>query len=104
MANIEQRYEAATAYVRKAVAVVEQGNNAEDPITAGIEWYAARTKTEPVRSELARIEARWLRATSEFDRARVARDAELLADRTQESLPGAPQNRVRTNLAAGEQP
>jgi hypothetical protein len=34
----------------------------------------------------------------------VARDADLLADRVEESLPGAPQDRARTNLYPGEQP
>src|SRR5262249_40642568 len=34
----------------------------------------------------------------------IARDAELLADRAQENLPGAPQDRPRTNLYPGEVP
>jgi hypothetical protein len=55
-----------------------------------------------VRREQARIEARWWRAAGEAERAQVARDAELLADRVEESLPGAPQDRGRTNLAADE--
>jgi hypothetical protein len=105
MPSVEERYEAATAYVRRAVAIVEAAavGYINDPITGLVEWYAGRNKTEPARNELARIEARWLRAASDVDRARIARDAELLADRTQESLPGAPQNRQRTNLYKGEQ-
>jgi hypothetical protein len=104
MPTVEERYAAATAYVRRAVAAVEDRaiSYAVDPITGLVEWYAGRTKTEPARNELARIEERWLRTTNDIDRARVARDAELLADRVQESLPGAPQNRQRTNLWHGE--
>lgn len=34
----------------------------------------------------------------------IARDAELLADRVEENLPGALQDRVRTNLLPGEAP
>jgi hypothetical protein len=106
MPTVEQRYTAATAYVRRAVATVEDRGvgYAVDPITGIVEWYAGKTKTEPARNELTHIEARWLRATHDIDRARVARDAELLADHVQESLPGAPQDRQRTNLYKGEVP
>lgn len=104
MATIEERYQAATAYVRRAISVVERGPSVDDSLTAGIEAYAARLKTSVARNDLERLEARWLRAATEFERARVARDAELLADRTQESLPGAPQDRKRTNLYPGETP
>src|SRR6185437_16235268 len=55
-------------------------------------------------NELEQIEARWLRATSEVERGAVAREAELLADRIEENLPGAPQDRPRTNLYPGETP
>ena len=104
MATIKDRYTAATEYVRRAITAVESKPLAYaiDPVTGLIEWYAGRTKTEPARNELMRIEARWMRATSEIERARIARDAELLADRVQETLPGAPQDRKRTNLYAGE--
>jgi hypothetical protein len=43
-----------------------------------------------------------MRATNDIDRAKIARDAELLADRAEENLPGAPQSWRRTNLFAGE--
>lgn len=104
MASVEERYKAATAYVRRAVTTVENRGiaYAVDPITGLIEWYAGRTKTEPARNELARIDDRWLMAKSDIERAKVARDAELLADRVQETLPGAPQDRRRTNLWEGE--
>src|SRR5437899_98659 len=104
MPTVDDRYRAATGYVRRAVETVEKRGVgfAEDPITGMIEWYSGRTKTETPRNELARVEARWLRATNDKDRVTVARDAELLADRVQESLPGAPQDRVRTNLFKGE--
>ena len=54
------------------------------------------------RYEVAQLKARWLRSTTGAERERVARDAELLADRVQENLPGAPQDRKRTNLYKGE--
>ena len=106
MATVEERYAAATAYVRRAIDVVEGRGISYliDPVTGIVEWYAGKTKTQQPRNELARIEARWLRATSDADRGVVARDAELLADRVEESLPGAPQDRARTNLYAGETP
>jgi hypothetical protein len=104
MATIEQRYDAATRYVERAIDVVDNGPRVFDPLSAAIELYAGRTKTQYARVELRSIEARWLRATNDVDRARVARDAELLADRVEESLPGAPQDRARTNLYPGELP
>jgi hypothetical protein len=106
MATVEQRYTAATAYVHRAIAAAEQVSvgYALDPVTGLIEWYAGKTKTEQPRQDLARIEARWLRATTDEGRATVAREAELLADRVEESLPGAPQDRARTNLYSGEVP
>src|SRR5579862_3628522 len=102
MPTVEQRFKDASAYVHRAIAVVENGPPTFDPLTGAIEWYAGRKKTESARTEVDRIEARWLRATTDVDRARIARDAELLADRVQESLPGAPQDRKRTNLFKGE--
>src|SRR5262249_31297161 len=95
-----------TAYVRRAIDVVEKRGVAYtvDPITGLIEWYAGKTKTQQPRNELTRIEARWLRATSDGERSGIAREAELLADRVEESLPGAPQDRPRTNLYKGEVP
>jgi hypothetical protein len=55
-----------------------------------------------VRNELNRIEHRWMFARSDAERAQVAREAELLADRTKENLPGAPSDWKRTNLYKGE--
>jgi hypothetical protein len=106
MPTVEERYAAATAYVRRAVDHVEKTpfTYLVDPVTGAIEWYASKLKTQPARNELAHIESRWLRVTNEVDRARVARDAEYLADHVQETLPGAPQDRKRTNLYAGEVP
>jgi hypothetical protein len=108
MATVEQRYEAATDYVRRAIRAVEAGAfHSPASLLAPVfatEVYAGQVKTENVENELTRIEGRWLRATSDAERAHVAREAELLADRTQESLPGAPQDRQRTNLYKGEKP
>lgn len=106
MPTVEERYRTATAYVRRAVVTVENRGiaYAVDPVTGLIEWYAGRTKTEPPRNELARLDEQWLRASSDVERARLAREAELLADRVQETLPGAPQDRQRTNLYKGEEP
>jgi hypothetical protein len=106
MPSVEERYAAATAYVRRAVEHAEKipFTYLADPITGGIEWYASKLKTQPARADLGHIESRWLRATNDVDRARVARDAEYLADRVQETLPGAPQDRKRTNLFPGEVP
>lgn len=106
MPTVEERYKAATEYVRRAVATVEARGIAYtvDPITGIVEWYAGKTKTTAPRNELARIEARWLRATTDSERSKIAREAELIADRVEESLPGAPQDRARTNLYKEETP
>lgn len=106
MPTVQERYAAATAYVRRAISTVEDRGLAYaiDPITGLVEWYAGKTKTTEPRNELAHIQARWLRATTDDERAKIARDAELLADRVEESLPGAPQDRARTNLYKGETP
>jgi hypothetical protein len=98
MATVESRYKAATDYVRRAIDVVESAPS----ILNVIDRYAARVKTESVRDALTQLEVRWLRASSDFDRANVGREAELLADRTKENLPGAPQDWTRTNLFSGE--
>lgn len=98
MATVESRYQVATAYVARAIASVESSSS----LVKVIDRYAAKIKTAPVRDALAQVQARWLRATSEGDRAMVAREAELLADRTKENLPGAPQDWARTNLFVGE--
>jgi hypothetical protein len=91
--------------VRSAIFDVEARGIAYSvhPVTGLVEWYAGRDKTAPARQDLSHIEARWLRAASDTERSAIAREAELLADRVQESLPGAPQNRQRTNLYKGEQ-
>ncbi|HEY2747318.1 MAG TPA: hypothetical protein VGL86_22000 [Polyangia bacterium] len=104
MPTVEERYQAATAYVHRAISAVENRGFAYviDPVTGVVEWYAGKVKTDVPRAELSRIQARWLRATRDDERGQVARDAELLADRVEENLPGAPQNRERTNLYAGE--
>jgi hypothetical protein len=106
MSSTEERYKAATAYVRRAVEIVEALPIAyhADAVTGAIEWYAGKQKTAPARDELARLEARWLRASTDDERTKIARDAELLADRVEEGLPGAPQDRQRTNLFKGETP
>lgn len=102
MATVEQRYMDAIAYTERAIAAVEKQSSSWNPITLAIESYAGKTKTQNVRNELRHIEDRWQHANSDSERVRIARDAELLADRTQENLPGAPQDRKRTNLFKGE--
>jgi hypothetical protein len=106
MPTVEDRYKSATEYVRRAVSTVETRGirYTIDPISGIVEWYAGKTKTAEPRNQLARIEARWLRAATGDARNEIARDAELLADRVEESLPGAPQDRARTNLFEGEPP
>jgi hypothetical protein len=73
-----------------------------NPVTGIASWYAGHEKTQVPEADLEKIQDRWLRAKSDPERAKVARDAELLADRIEESLPGAPQDRTRTNLYEDE--
>jgi hypothetical protein len=96
--SVEDRYHAATAYVHRAIAAITPS------IIEFWERPAFETKTAPYRNELQRIEARWSQAKNAEERAAVAHDAELLADHTQETMPGAPQDRQRTNLWKGETP
>ncbi len=95
MATIHERYDAAAAYVQRAV-----------DSTKPAQWnplrYVGDEPTVAIGKGLQRLELEWMRATNDLERARVARDTELLADRVEESLPGAPQNRARTNLFPGE--
>jgi hypothetical protein len=102
-ATVEQRYKDAIAYVRRAIdSVTAAQSSALNLLPDSLN--PALVKTAPARGELSRLELRWSRATSDKDRAAVARDAELLADRVQEDLPGAPQDRQRTDLVKGEVP
>jgi hypothetical protein len=94
--SAEQRYRDATSYVRRALQAIEP------PAWQFWERPAFDAKTAEPRSELEHLEARWSGATTVDERAKLAREAELLADRVQESLPGAPQDRARTNLFKGE--
>jgi hypothetical protein len=94
--EVVNRYHDAIAYIDRAIDVVDNSGAWID------REFANPHKIEVPRYEVAQLKARWLRSTSDSERAAVARDAELLADRVQESLPGAPQDRKRTNLFKGE--
>ena len=94
----EQRYRRAIEYATRAVESVSGSLWSSGPI----DYYANREKTRTARQDLERIEERWWRASSDEARASVARQAELLADRIKENLPGAPQDWQRTNLTTGE--
>lgn len=97
MATIQERYDTATAYVQRAVTVTKL--SALNPILL--------LRPDPANiaaNELDKLRVRWARATNDLERAVVARDAELLADRIEENLPGAPQDWKRTNLYPGEVP
>lgn len=94
--SVEDRYHAAVEYVRRAIAAITPS------ILEFWERPAAEAKTAPYRNELTRIEARWSQAKNAEERTTIAHDAELLADHTQETMPGAPQDRQRTNLWKGE--
>ena len=106
MATNVERYERAHAYVMRAIVAVERAalTSSVVPVLNGFEWYASRLRTETARNDLARLDVRWLRAIKELQRNVLAREMELLADRVAESLPGAPQDWQRTNLAVGEKP
>jgi hypothetical protein len=93
-----RRFSESAQYIRRAIGEVRTAAPWWNPI----DQHAARLKTEPYEHELIRLERRWELATADKDRDAIARAAELLADRTQETLPGAPQDRQRTNLFKGE--
>lgn len=98
MATTNERYERAAAYAHRAIDSVSGSFWSSGPV----DYYANRQKTETARHDLDQIESRWWRASNENERARIARDAELLADRIKENLPGAPQDWTRTNLTTDE--
>lgn len=104
MSTTVERYESARRYVERAVAAVEHEalTSSVVPVLDGFEWYGSRLRTETARNDRSRLEARWLRATTDKERVGIARDMELLADRVAESLPGAPQDWKRTNLGKNE--
>ena len=98
MATATERYNRATSYAHHAIASVSRSM-----WSVGVfDYYGNQEKTKTARQDLERIEARWWRASVESERNLIARDAELLADRIKENLPGAPLDWQRTNLAAGE--
>lgn len=97
MATIQERYDAATAYVEHAVKVTKLS-----PINPIL--LLRPDPAAVAANELSRLRGRWARSTNDLERAAVARDAERLADRVEENLPGAPQGWQRTNLFPGETP
>lgn len=98
MATATDRYTRATTYARRAIAAVDRSIWS----VGVVDYYANQEKTRTARQDLERIEARWWRASKDIERNVIARDAELLADRIKENLPGAPIDWQRTNLTAGE--
>ena len=96
--EVVNRYHDAIAYIDRAIDVVDNSGAWID------REFANPHKIEVPRYEVKQLRARWLRSTSDAERTHVARDAELLADRVEENLPGAPQDRKRTNLFKGETP
>jgi hypothetical protein len=89
MVTVEERFAAATAYLRRCVSIVEERSigYVTDPVTGLVEWYVSKTKTQPASNEIARIEMRWLRATTDDQRHQIALDAEALAAHTTQTLP-----------------
>jgi hypothetical protein len=93
--EVETRYKAAVDYVHRSFKAIE-------PAWWNIiEQHPYELKIAPFKNDLSKIELRWAQAKDK-DREAIAHDAELLADHVQESLPGAPQDRKRTNLFKGE--
>jgi hypothetical protein len=80
MPTAEERYAAATAWVRRAVVAVE-----DRAVILGVgsdgkpEWSTGREQAEPFRAELARLEPSWLFATTDERREHLAHLAESLA-------------------------
>ncbi len=82
MPTVDERYAAATDRVRATMAAF-----ARQPIGYALDgqgaarWYNGRQEAAALAGELAPIETRWLRASTNEERERAARDAEQLADR-----------------------
>jgi hypothetical protein len=88
MSTVEDRYRAATGYVRRAVAAVEQQPIGYRLAPGGkVEWFAARDLAGPFRAALLQIEGAWLRAASDDARRQTAERAEALALRAIDALP-----------------
>jgi|GEM_PF-2444716 len=95
-ADPAERYHAALAYIRRALTATEAS------WWNALEWRASELKQAPFKAELAKLQARFASKLDAKTLETVARDAELLADRTKETLPGAPPDWKRTNLYTGE--
>lgn len=90
------RYDAATMYAAGQIARWRTLN----PVSAIV-----ADVTTPYYNDLGAIQKRWDAAEDEATRATIARDAERLADRVQETMPGAElKGWKRTNLERGETP
>lgn len=98
MATAAERYNRATGYAHRAIDTVSRSMWS----VGVVDYFANQEKTKTARQDLERIEARWWRAATDREREGIARDAELLADRIKENLPGAPLDWQRSNLAAQE--
>jgi hypothetical protein len=82
MATVEERYAAATADVRRAIAVLEKRGVAYAVHSdRTVEWYSGPAKAAALRDEIDRLEGARLLARSEAERARIAEAAEALATR-----------------------
>jgi hypothetical protein len=88
MPTVEDRYVAATGYVRRTVGAVERQPIGFFARPGGrVEWYAGRDLAAPFSAELRRIEGAWLLAPSDEAREHAVRQVEALALRAIEALP-----------------
>ena len=106
VATAAERYQAAIDYVERAIATAQAPPlwSTVIPAVALASMYGGNLATTTARQDLVAIKKRWAAASSDTERDQVARDAELLADRVEENVPGAPTDRQRTNLFSGEVP
>jgi hypothetical protein len=86
MATVDERYAAATAQVRRAIAALTD-HEISYVVHAdrSVEWYSGPTKAADLRLQLLAIDGRWLRAKG--DREGIVRGAEGLAARAVELVP-----------------
>src|SRR5689334_19918513 len=90
MPTVEERYAAATRYVRDAVTALERQRIGYTTNSSGeVEWYSGREKAAPIRTVSEGITHRWLRARSDEERRTIATEAEALVLQTIEAAPMA---------------
>jgi hypothetical protein len=88
MRTVGERYSAVLAFMRGVIASVEKQPLLYRVKPDGVaEWFSGRELAKTLDGKVARVEARWLRAKSDAERAQIVDEAERLASEALAMLP-----------------